>query len=1074
MSFVRAALSIEGVTDALPPPVTIDASLQLRLAFTDVAGAAIATSGVTLKIARPDGVELEVLASAMEVGGTGVWLYATPLDQPGQWRFRGGSADASTADLPVTVTGSALAPPLPTGPILVDEVGLPLVLPDGGLLTLARVDHLPEATVVAGLSIVALSAGQAKRVAWETIEAAAGEAGSDAGVTGGTTAGAAAGAAAGATAGATAGAAAGTTAGAASAAPFATAAAASATASSASASTSSTQAGVATTQAAGAATSATTASTGAATATVKAAEAVTSRDGAVASAATATYAATQTTTDAAAALASKVSAATDASTATTARIASQAAQTSAESAATSSGASATTAQGFRDGAATSKSAAEAAFAIAAGGYAGPLITAGGYHLTTILYSSTNAIAAGIDVNGRFVAWDGTTFGPVSPMTYAGVIATLGFVPASAVTVADIAAASGFAGPLVRVGGFDMIRVVYDPTTRAVVGGTTIDGLSIGVVSGVLTALGVTPITVGNITAALGYTAADAADVTSLASVAGFTGPLIRAGNFDLVRVIYDPTTLRVVGGTTVAGEPVGVVEGLFALLGTGGSAIVANPAPAYSYEANTGSLLIVDDSVIYMILGWGQSLAVAELGSYPGDVSRSSTALHAGFSLMLDSVWPRSGAITQISNLANPTGQETAGPLMFDVIQSKLLARIGRKQKLLWTVAGAGGALYRVIKRGTLVWTEMLTAAAQAAALAKLQGKRLVIPGIYVRHGEADVYRHPDAYASDLIALRHDADEDLRRITGQVEQVRLFLTQPTRGSSVAAIDQGTPAGMLLAADRDPLCRVWGPIYYAFHDATYDTAHPNSVGYADIAATAGYAALDELFGEGFTAVRIQETYWVTGGAAPVLELRYARPVVIDTSGAAVSPTGVVAAGFDILDGSTAVAISSAAVVAPVMALSIAGNVVTFSNVAGTATDTTTVKTSGEAGPVGVTVTVDGIRYDVWGDISDFLTEVAEKLRALIPGATRSGRVVTVPGATTITGAVATSFLRLTLASVPALRPRLLYACKATGSGAGTPMGARGLVREWRRLGINAPTSTPLHHWACVEARSIPKL
>jgi hypothetical protein len=349
----------------------------------------------------------------------------------------------------------------------------------------------------------------------------------------------------------------------------------------------------------------------------------------------------------------------------------------------------------------------------------------------------------------------------------------------------------------------------------------------------------------------------------------------------------------------------------------------------------------------------------------------------------------------------------------------------------------------------------------------------LVVPGLWLRHGEADVNRHPEAYAADILAWRRDLDEDIRAITGQRELVRMFLTQPTRGSAVAAQDPGTATGMMIAAARDPYCRMMGPIYYAPHDPA-DTAHPTAAGFHMIGQTQGHAMSEELFGPGFVAPAIQDAYWVTGGGTPVLELRYTRPMVIDSSGAAISPTGLAAAGYDFLDGGSAITISSAAATTPALVLTVATNTVTFTNAGGTATDTFSVRTNGDAGPVGVTVTVDGTRYDVFGDIGDGLTEVAEKLRTVIPGATRSGRVVTVPGATTITASVATSFVRLTLASAPALRPTLLYAVRATGSGAGDPNGARGLVREWRRLGISTANSRPLHHWACVEVRSLPRI
>tara|TARA_R110000751_G_scaffold307640_1_gene430332 strand:- start:19043 stop:22069 length:3027 start_codon:yes stop_codon:yes gene_type:complete len=220
MAVVRAALSIEGVTDPLPPPVSIGGAVTFRLAFTDAGGTAIAATGVSLQISRPDGVELAVPSGSMAGSGTGVWLYDLTLDQGGQYRISGvctGPSGAVTDEIPLTVVGSSTSPPLPTGPVLVDENSQPLALPEGALLTLTRVDRAPEATELPGMKLVGVQSDQTKHITWETLEAAAAAAGG----TDGSTAGATAGALSGAEAGTTAGTAAGTTAGAAAAEPFA-------------------------------------------------------------------------------------------------------------------------------------------------------------------------------------------------------------------------------------------------------------------------------------------------------------------------------------------------------------------------------------------------------------------------------------------------------------------------------------------------------------------------------------------------------------------------------------------------------------------------------------------------------------------------------------------------------------------------------------------------------------------------------------------------------------------------------------------------------------------------------------
>jgi hypothetical protein len=169
MAFVRAALSIEGVTDPLPPPVTINTPITLRLAFTDAGGAAVAADDAALAISRPDGVEFEADTADMTPEGVGIWTYTAILDQGSQWRFRAAGAGVASDDLPVTVVGSALSPPVPTGPIVVDETGLPLVAPDGGMLSLVRVDRAAPITDAAGVQFIGVQDGALRSITWELL-----------------------------------------------------------------------------------------------------------------------------------------------------------------------------------------------------------------------------------------------------------------------------------------------------------------------------------------------------------------------------------------------------------------------------------------------------------------------------------------------------------------------------------------------------------------------------------------------------------------------------------------------------------------------------------------------------------------------------------------------------------------------------------------------------------------------------------------------------------------------------------------------------------------------------------------
>jgi hypothetical protein len=720
-----------------------------------------------------------------------------------------------------------------------------------------------------------------------------------------------------------------------------------------------------------------------------------------------------------------------------------------------------------------RSQVEAAFAIASGGTAGFMQAAGGYLLATTIYAANgNQIVAGHDISGRLIVWTGTAYVPVGSTTQAQIEAALGFPPASAAALAGVAVAAGSTGFVQRAGGFLLARCVYDLSTGRILGGHDIYGRQV-VFDGAGYGL-VAPISQSSISAGLGYTPADAGDVTRLALAAGSTGFVQRAGDFLLTRCIHDQSTGRILGGHDIYGRQISWDGGDY-VVGAGAGATGA--APAYVMDDLTGTVAVQDDDTILMVIGWGQSLALAQIGAVPGDVPFSTTAYDPTWSLMFDQgPVPEDRAISGFVPLRNtlspefPRPLETAGPQMFRVIQARLQARLGFKRRLLWSVVAAGGAQYEILKRGTLYYDRLVEMVERAVAIAKTEGRRVVVVGVWCRHGEADVFRTGGAYAADMLRFRPDLQEDLVPITGQSEPIRLFVTQPTRGGSVAS-ECGTAVGLMQAADRDPMIRLMGPIYYAEHRVD-DSAHPNAAGFARIGETQGHAMAEELFGPGYQPTRIEDAWWSAGGATPQLTLRYTRPVVIDTSGAIVPVTGVIAAGFDVTDVAGAVAIASVTAVPAVLTAVVAGNTLTLGPGTG---GTLSIRTNGDLGPVGLSVTVDGQRYDLFCDIGDGLAECATALAALVPGASAAGYAVTFAGASVVTASVASTDILLTLAAAPGLRPRLHYATRTTAA-IGSQVGlARGLVREWRRLGLSLTAGTPpLHHWACVEVRPLPRL
>lgn len=722
--------------------------------------------------------------------------------------------------------------------------------------------------------------------------------------------------------------------------------------------------------------------------------------------------------------------------------------------------------------------AEAAFAVAAGGTAGFLQKAGGFIFATTFFATTGLpMVAGITLQGELVAYNAATqsYFAVGNPSGAAITAALGFTPASAASVDSVAVAAGNTGFAQKAGGYILARIVHDKSTGRILSGQDIFASTVSWDNNTSAYSPLTPMTAPAVTAALGYTPANAATVAGIAAAAGTTGFAQRAGDLILMRVQFAVAGNLILGGADIFGRTIAYLDGSYVVTGAGQGAVVANPAPGYVRlpasptisQFLRGTHIRMPNRVM-MIIGWGQSLILGGNG-VPYDQTFTTTALNPGWSLMFDQgPWPERGTVNSIVDLRNPANDEprggigrtgtieTYGPRMFDVMQKRLLADTGTQQRMLWSVAGAGGAPYYTMKRGTPVYAEMLRLVEQAAALAKSQfNAQLYVAGIFVAHGEADGFAPPERYGADMVRFRQDAEEDVREITGQRDPVRLLMTQPVRGSAVAPLDPGTPNGMLVAADRDPYCVVLGGKLHSRWDNAYDGVHPLAIGYAHIAETYGHALGDLLYGRGFEPTRIQSAWWAT---PTLLQLQYTRPVVLDASGASLPVEGVVNFGYEVVqrttkNGSSAagssLSVTNVAAVPSDVSVAVVGNVVTLGGISSRI-------------PWGGSVKVGAATYDVQVGINDSINDAALALAQRIPGAISDGASVTIPPGESITASIASSLVNITVAAAPTLMPRLAYGVRG-----------KGLVRGFETLGLSAiPGNPPLHHWAVVELRDVP--
>lgn len=113
MTDVRISLAVVGVTGELPPPVPLGDSVDVRITAVDaVSGAAVAATGVTLRVAQPSGEVATYTAAEMTAGAAGIWTKSLLLDVAGKWLARPAATGPVAAvghDLPLTVSPSDTA-----------------------------------------------------------------------------------------------------------------------------------------------------------------------------------------------------------------------------------------------------------------------------------------------------------------------------------------------------------------------------------------------------------------------------------------------------------------------------------------------------------------------------------------------------------------------------------------------------------------------------------------------------------------------------------------------------------------------------------------------------------------------------------------------------------------------------------------------------------------------------------------------------------------------------------------------------------------------------------------------------
>lgn len=325
-----------------------------------------------------------------------------------------------------------------------------------------------------------------------------------------------------------------------------------------------------------------------------------------------------------------------------------------------------------------------------------------------------------------------------------------------------------------------------------------------------------------------------------------------------------------------------------------------------------------DSNVIIMVPVVGQSLA---MGSNPDagtpiDTARTTTATYPDNVLKFGITGQSYGRV--IPNGANVdrfvactevdiVGDDGAGggytketicTAFGNTLYERFSAKVGATPQILMAVAAHGGTPYRGLHRGSPNYAELLRLATRAVQIAAADGKRIIIPGVIIQHGEANNGDAAEEYARNLTQWRANIDADLRAITRQYEPVRALIPQCNRRSASSRATASTPLSPLLADKMDPLVVCAGPIYDVDADST--ATHPYSWGYLKMGTRYAYAAFDEWFDVGYRPLFAIEAYAQTN---TTYRIKYNRAITVDDSGTIIDTALDISAnrGFIFQDG-----------------------------------------------------------------------------------------------------------------------------------------------------------------------------
>ncbi len=195
-----------------------------------------------------------------------------------------------------------------------------------------------------------------------------------------------------------------------------------------------------------------------------------------------------------------------------------------------------------------------------------------------------------------------------------------------------------------------------------------------------------------------------------------------------------------------------------------------------------------------------------------------------------------------------------------------------RKFQIEINANGWGGRSYSLIKIGTEPFTYNIKEVERSKYLAENEGKKYKVTAITLIHGEADddLYRVGDTcpnYQKNLLELQKDYNSEIKKITGQSENIPLFTDQLSSYSSRAKSPCVTLAQLIASKVEPKKIILVGPKYFLTYQG--DSPHLNNY---------GYRLLGEYYGKVYKKVIIDKKKWTP--LSPSSITRKGRTITLD--------------------------------------------------------------------------------------------------------------------------------------------------------------------------------------------------